>query len=757
MSNVLKDIFTTAKENSALYRYKDANARMQNGNLSPEELDYLKGAKMQGLVSGAMAVGQGVNGILNTALQAADIEDPTLYEYDIMSLRDRGGDNYYDYGQLASDYSNTNFNIGNVKDTDLRGMTNAQKWGTMGEGVMSGATAGLQVAGPWGAVVGGAIGAIGAGIGIDAGNRKATMEAMRLNQQAGMAQQYSKKNFSAAFENIADKKNRQAMANIAAEGGKFTNAAKKEHKTIQQFAQSVLAKRDAIKKVDMNKLASGGNMYNTHGGYYAPNVTKIESGGTHEQNPFGGVQLGVDPMGIPNLVEEGEIVYDDYVFSDRLKPTVSELREFGIPEKYEGKTFAYIADKLSDEAKERINDPISNNGMGVMYDRLIAMQDEHKQKKEMADLKRMLKKLGPNEQQAVVGAMLAMPQMQEPQVQQPELQAAGLDVMPQDAMPTMAAYGGGLTRRYTGGGGIVNLSSVNNMINRAKAAYKLMDYKGGPESIPAIERSAILSDNSLGEYQNEIIKDNVKRDIERIMQSRTPYETNYNPDKSTDEHMPMLPTGMRYAGAGYNLISGLHNLLQSPDKYSYRHLTPDTVSGDLTLDRLQYNPNDINLSLNQIDANAAATRRQMANSGLGASAGAALLANNYNTTMARGNAAWQTRLANQQQLASVTQANNQAASAEADYDYRRDYYNTNLRNQYGMYNLQNAMQIDAMNKQAEAQKWAAVSQSLDAAAQDLANIGTENFNMNMVNTNPALFYRLHPWFGDIDYKKPKKD
>lgn len=29
--------------------------------------------------------------------------------------------------------------------------------------------------------------------------------------------------------------------------------------------------------------------------------------------------MGVDPEGTPNLVEEGEVIFNDYVFSNRLK------------------------------------------------------------------------------------------------------------------------------------------------------------------------------------------------------------------------------------------------------------------------------------------------------------------------------------------------------------------------------------------------------------------------------------------------------
>ena len=59
--------------------------------------------------------------------------------------------------------------------------------------------------------------------------------------------------------------------------------------------------------------AEGGEMYSNGGG-----INVINEGGTHEENPLGGV-----PMGNGNLVEEGEVTFDynghKYVISDRLK------------------------------------------------------------------------------------------------------------------------------------------------------------------------------------------------------------------------------------------------------------------------------------------------------------------------------------------------------------------------------------------------------------------------------------------------------
>ena len=128
------------------------------------------------------------------------------------------------------------------------------------------------------------------------------------------------------------------------------------------------------------KKAFGGEL-NTHGGDFSNGVTFINSGGTHEQNPFEGVPMGVAPDGQPNLVEEGEVLYNDYVFSNRLHPTDKELKESNLPKKYKGHTFALIAEDMSKESAERPNDPISKRGLEASLGKLASLQEEQRMKK----------------------------------------------------------------------------------------------------------------------------------------------------------------------------------------------------------------------------------------------------------------------------------------------------------------------------------------------------------------------------------------
>ena len=120
-----------------------------------------------------------------------------------------------------------------------------------------------------------------------------------------------------------------------------------------------------------NKKAEGGELF-TNG------VTTIGNGGTHEQNPYEGVQIGIDPQGIPNLVEEGEVIYDDYVFSNRLRVPKEVRQKY----KLRGVTFADAAKQLQKESEERPNDPISKRGLNAAMAMLQQEQETVRMEKE---------------------------------------------------------------------------------------------------------------------------------------------------------------------------------------------------------------------------------------------------------------------------------------------------------------------------------------------------------------------------------------
>lgn len=69
----------------------------------------------------------------------------------------------------------------------------------------------------------------------------------------------------------------------------------------------------------LKTMNTKGTKENAEGGKF----NSFNEGGTHEQNPHGGIPLGFDQEGTMNTVEEGETSYDfkdgKYIFSDRIK------------------------------------------------------------------------------------------------------------------------------------------------------------------------------------------------------------------------------------------------------------------------------------------------------------------------------------------------------------------------------------------------------------------------------------------------------
>ncbi len=76
----------------------------------------------------------------------------------------------------------------------------------------------------------------------------------------------------------------------------------------------------------------------------------------------------MDSEGIPNLVEEGEVIFNDYVFSNRIKVPKTIRKKHRLTDNI---TFADAAKELAKESEERPNDPISQNGLEYLMDDLM--------------------------------------------------------------------------------------------------------------------------------------------------------------------------------------------------------------------------------------------------------------------------------------------------------------------------------------------------------------------------------------------------
>lgn len=136
----------------------------------------------------------------------------------------------------------------------------------------------------------------------------------------------------------------------------------------------------------MQMKAAGGNLNSIWDGL-TNGVRTINEGGTHEQNPYEGVPQGIAADGQQNLVEEGEVIYNDYVFSNRLK---LDKQSADVLKLKKGMTYAEAAKKLQKESEERPNDTISKKGLDDAMNKLQMLQEQLKQRQQLEQLQQKI-------------------------------------------------------------------------------------------------------------------------------------------------------------------------------------------------------------------------------------------------------------------------------------------------------------------------------------------------------------------------------
>lgn len=198
-----------------------------------------------------------------------------------------------------------------------RGLQSLGEWQTKDtinnyiKNTLSEVNTGASIGGPWGALVGLATGPITAAI-----------------------QQHNIKKDIASTNSIIDMYNkRQVAAN--------NNAAKN------------LATRQKL-GFEAGYFRDGGD------------INYFNNGGTHEQNPFGGIPQGMAPNNQMNVVEEGEVKWEspdgDYIFSNHQRLNKKDVVDNLLPNSLKGKTIASAAKSVLKESDERPYDYISTNG-----------------------------------------------------------------------------------------------------------------------------------------------------------------------------------------------------------------------------------------------------------------------------------------------------------------------------------------------------------------------------------------------------------
>ena len=222
-------------------------------------------------------------------------------------------------------------------------------------------------------------------------------------------------------------------------------------------------------KIQITKLPSNikaiGGILQTNGGDFSNGLITIGAGGSHESNPYNGIQLGLDNEGRPNLVEENETIFDDYVFSKRIKADAQTKKRFHVG-KNADISYADLSKKLEKESAERPNDAISLAGLEKQMHDLADEQERQKSEMQAKEAQEVFASLPPDQQRAIMQQVaMEEQQAQQQQMEQPteevpqqaEQQSVNEQMMQQPVEqpiaeePQMNACGGKINKYDKGG------------------------------------------------------------------------------------------------------------------------------------------------------------------------------------------------------------------------------------------------------------------------------------------------------------------
>ena len=687
------------------------------------------------------------------------------------------------------------------------------------------------IPGPWGAIA-------GAGLGVISGLTNAAFGS-KINQENvnainnNITALNSFKSNASSFDDLSQNINSQPTAmrfnqSTVGSDGWFSNKAKNMYKDLvaqqdaaQQFVNnSITNNMNNLVNTQYHNLAASyaaqGGPLETHGAEWNTGLNYIGAGGSHESNPNNGVQMGIAPDGLPNLVEEGEVIWNgDYVFSKRLKVNKSDKEKLKLGHKDDSLSFADAALKLNKEMDEMPNDPIAKRSRDAMLGRLADAQEIKRAKIQAKEQQKAMMA-----QALLSNAPIEQP-VEQPVEESPEIMQPNQPELPAEMPMGYAANGGPIGHKYAIGGSKPDLTlregglderyynwleklsdaeyqkilnSVYPNKGRTKANYDkyLKDRVGffnfantgkpagvynaiktagdkvmleNPQVFYGSTPDVILDADRLPGYN---YKSNLKQffdDLPVVVGDNTvipsqngaefipPYNTNGamidHPHFTVDKKGRVIPIGsekgakdpyydpvsrLRYmpaVGSAISVFSDLLGLTNTPD-YSAANAIAASTKGlrDVSFtpigDYATYRPVDIMAPINQINANAGATRRNIINTSGGnrGTAMAGLLAadnafnNNIGQTYINAeNTNYDRYMKALAHNASINQFNSQGALQAATANQRMD----EVRARYS------SLAADARMKALQ-QASAARSANLTNLFDNLGNIGIDAAN-----------------------------
>lgn len=607
--------------------------------------------------------------------------------------------------------------------------------GLIGGGLQSGAGSALQglsdiaatIPGPWGTVASAGLGVLGGLTNRTFGSKMNTENIAKVEANINNLNNFQSNasDYDTLAQNWASSPVGMTFSDsFIGKDGWFSNKAKNKAADLRnQIALGNTWVQNSLNNNAMNigttqmqnllaNYAAFGGYLMTHGANFNTGLTLVGNGGTHEQNPLEGVPMGVDAEGIPNLVEEGEVIFNDYVFSNRLKVPKAVRKKY----KLRGTkplTFADAAIQMSKESEERPNDPISRAGLEDSMAKLMSVQEQIREKK--------------GERQFARGGYL--------------FENGGNPVLV-DYLDSLLRFDAPFTR-----------SNQSTILPYDPSTSGIVRAPITPPVLPSVSlaKRPEVSINRMNTSINH---------VNNIIRQRAA-------EKKAQEYA-LQPTWIRYTPAfasGIMSVTDALGLTNKPD-YSeadaifdaarnagtYQPIKANPISNYLT-----YNPFDRDYYINKANAAANASRRTLMNTSGGnrATAMAGILAADNNYINQLGDLARQAEEYNFAQRQKVEDFNRGTNTFNAENALKADLANQEALLKSSDAYLKGALAAAELRQKERAQATATRSANLSNFINSLGDIGRENFAMNQINTNKALYYGINNR-GESEYNRAAK-
>lgn len=516
--------------------------------------------------------------------------------------------------------------------------------------------------------------------------------------------------------------------------GKFNATKKRTGKTTEELTHSKnpLTKKRAIFALNAAKWkhAFGGEL-NTNGADFSTGLTFIDNGGLHEENPYEGVPMGVAPDGKPNLVEEGEVIYNDYVFSNRL--TVPKA----IRNKYKLRgtkdlTFADAVKQLTKGATERPNDPISQETLGEIMSDLAQSQEGVREARESKVQYANGGKLGHSH---AYGDWLIGDDF----FKNRDFTASNLN--------TNIPYSRNWNKNLGEG---ISQKDFDDFTNYALTLKDDNPYWTGLSAATGKDVNYLKTNyrtlRSDGKYG--YVSLTPKRDLQQPNTTSTS-PINNSSTQPVDNIVPNIDLGrsnesLRYIpaiGLGLASLTDTLGATNRPDYTEAAQIDAATRGGSYIPvswspigNKLTYKPFDRDYYIHKLNAEAGATRRALANQSGGNSgrAIAGILAADYNAQDKLGDLFRKSEEYNLEQRQKVEDFNRATNQINSQGMLQADMANQQAAANARDYNLRGVLASAEMRNKARLASEAARSANLSGFLQSLGDIGYENKAMNMI-------------------------